>query len=277
MTTIAHAEEILTLLDEAEHTLTLFVEAQTAKAVRRAIDTRAAKLQTELAKLFRIQGNAVVRALTSLKKSFTEDAGDDFDNLFDGAILDSSARMQEAIDTAIKAALLDGARNLISEFSSNIVFSLTNPRAVAYTSQYAANLITGIDSTTRDQLRRLVEVAVANGTPYTTLANQIKARYQEFAIGVPQRHLRSRAELVAVTEVGNAYQEGNLIAARLMGEKGIKLEKLWQTVGDRRVSAGCITNNRAGWIEASADFPSGDQRPLRFPGCRCAALYRRAR
>jgi hypothetical protein len=35
----------------------------------------------------------------------------------------------------------------------------------------------------------------------------------QFAVGVPQEHIRSRAELVAVTEVGEAYEKGASIVA----------------------------------------------------------------
>jgi hypothetical protein len=53
------------------------------------------------------------------------------------------------------------------------------------------------------------------------------------------------------------------------------MEKRWLTVGDDRVSDGCKDNQRAGWIALNDAFPSGDDRPLRFPGCRCVVQYRR--
>jgi uncharacterized protein with gpF-like domain len=237
--------------------------------------SRAASLEAALAPIFRRQGVAIVRKLRDLQSTFNEAGEDPFDRLFDSAILDTSSLMQDAIDSAVKGALLAGAKQLISDFSADTVFSLTNPRAVAYTDTQAAQAISKIDSTTREEIRQLIKVAVSNGTPYTTLAKQLKDRYSQFAIGVPQRHIRSRAELIAITEIGNAYSEGNLIAARLVQSDGIAMQKQWANVGDRRVSAGCLANTRAGWLDLDKAFPSGDDRPLRFPGCRCAALYRR--
>ena len=39
-------------------------------------------------------------------------------------------------------------------------------------------------------------------------------------------------------------------------------------------SDGCDENAAAGWLPLAAAFPSGHQRPLRFPGCRCDLLMR---
>jgi hypothetical protein len=97
------------------------------------------------------------------------------------------------------------------------------------------------------------------------------------AVGKPQQHIDSRAHLIAVTELGNAFEDGSLGAARRMAAMGLEMEKKWLTVGDQRVSEGCRTNQAAGWIPIDRPFPSGHDRPLRFPGCRCTAQYQRKR
>jgi hypothetical protein len=94
-------------------------------------------------------------------------------------------------------------------------------------------------------------------------------------MGMPQQHIDSRAHLVAVTETGNAYAEGQLEVAQELAAAGIEMEKAWITVGDDRVTEGCRENEAAGWIGLDDPFPSGHQRPLRFPGCRCDLLTRR--
>ena len=105
-----------------------------------------------------------------------------------------------------------------------------------------------------------------------TLSTYIRDRFEEFAVGKPQLHIESRAHLIAVTEVGEAYSAGSLAAGEALEEAGVAMEKSWSTVGDDRVSAGCLGNEDAGWIPLNDDFPSGHQRPLRFPGCRCDLL-----
>src|SRR4026207_54049 len=250
-------------------------EAITRKKIDRLIRPIETALQTTIAKLFLKQGNAIVKQLTPIKKYLSESAANDFDDLFDDATLTTSSDMQEAIDKSLKKSVLIGGKSLLSDFRSSIVFSLTNPRAVTYTEVKAALAISGIDAHSKADIRRLVTLAVEHGTSYTTLAKQIKDRYRQFAVGAPQHHIRSRAELIAVTEVGNAYQVGNYVAAQTLEDGGLTLEKYWYNRGDNKVSDGCIANTSAGWIDLASAFPSGHMTPLRFPGCRCAAQYRR--
>jgi predicted ABC-type ATPase len=53
------------------------------------------------------------------------------------------------------------------------------------------------------------------------------------------------------------------------------MEKKWSTTGDNRVSELCLVNEDESWIGINQPHASGHMMPLRFPGCRCAELYRR--
>jgi uncharacterized protein with gpF-like domain len=156
-----------------------------------------------------------------------------------------------------------------------ISFDLKNPRAVNYLRDYGAKLVTKINETTRETLQTLIAQGAEEGWSYKRTASEIISRFEEFAIGKPQEHIDSRAHLIAITETGNAYEEGNRITAKDLQDAGIEQEKFWSTVGDDRVSDGCRENEDANWIGIDEEFPSGHQRPMRFPGCRCIALYRR--
>lgn len=139
----------------------------------------------------------------------------------------------------------------------------------------AADRISGIDETTREQLRTLLEAAIGENWSYTKIAAAIRRLFADFGRAVPQRHLRDRAELIAVTETGQAFMDGQLEQARQRVARGIAIEKSWLTVGDDRVSEGCQANQAKGWIDFGQLFPSGHASPLRFPGCRCAMQTRR--
>lgn len=140
----------------------------------------------------------------------------------------------------------------------------------------AAERIAGIDETTLGLLRTLIEQAIAEEWAYTKLAAAIRKQFKDFGRAVPQRHLRDRAELIAVTEIGQAYIDGQLDNAERLARGGAVLEKSWLTVGDDRVSDGCRFNADQGWIPLAQTFRSGHAGPLRFPGCRCALQTRRA-
>lgn len=272
MLTAAAGKILLDRLDDATERL---AEAITRKTIDRLISPLSTSTEASIAKIFIRQGYAVVKKLKPLEKYLKETVKSDFDDLFDEAIIDTSADMQDQIDHSFKRALGIGGRSLLAEFRSGLNFSLTNPRAVSYTETHAAEAIAGIDDTSKADIRRLVALAVEHGTSYADLARQIKARYHQYAVGVPQKHIRSRAELIAVTEVGNGYQAGNFAAARMLEDDGLTLEKYWFNSGDDRVSDGCKANTAANWIDLNEAFPSGDMTPLRFPGCRCATQYRR--
>lgn len=180
------------------------------------------------------------------------------------------------IDAAVLDSMVTGAYSLWAEVAIEPTFSLAaSPEAVSYLQQHGASMVTKIDETTRGYIKTQVQRALDEGWSYNRTAKAITNRYKDFAIGKPQLHIQSRAHLVAITEVGNAYEQGGWEVAQYLQSQGLPMEKYWSNVGDDKVSDGCLENTAAGWIPLNDPFPSGHMRPLRFPGCRCGALYQR--
>jgi hypothetical protein len=141
-----------------------------------------------------------------------------------------------------------------------------------------AERVTGIAETTRKRLRTLLTRAADEGWSYQRTAKEITALYRGFAgppLAVRPRHLRSRAEAIAVFELGDAYEHGNLLVAQDLQDAGLEMEKSWLTVGDDRVRTDHRANQGEGWIPLDQAFGSGDDRPPADPGCRCTLLMRR--
>lgn len=147
--------------------------------------------------------------------------------------------------------------------------SLPNLRARAYAKKHAAETVTQINDVTRKEIARIVSDGVKSGASYNDIAKAIKSKFEEFAVPSPQKHIPNRAVLVAVTELANAYCEGNAQVGDYLQSNGVKMMKAWQTLEDDRVSDGCKENEQAGWIPIDKEFPSGHMHPPRFPGCRC--------
>lgn len=147
--------------------------------------------------------------------------------------------------------------------------SLPNLRARAYAKKHAAEAVTQINDVTRKEIARIVSDGVKSGSSYNDIAKAIKSKFEEFAVPSPQKHVSNRAVLVAVTELANAYCEGNAQVGDYLQSNGVKMMKAWQTLEDDRVSDGCKENEHAGWIPIDKEFPSGHMHPPRFPGCRC--------
>lgn len=154
-------------------------------------------------------------------------------------------------------------------------FSVKHPDAVAYLDRVGANRVSQIDDATRDTIRRIVRNGLGQGTSYQDIARQIEERFREFGRPSPLGHIRSRAELVAVTETGDAYTAGTLIQAKRIQDLGFNVEKRWLTAGDAKVDDRiCRNNERKGWLALDEVFPSGHAGPTGHPGCRCALQTR---
>lgn len=152
------------------------------------------------------------------------------------------------------------------------LFNLENPRAVEYARKRAAEAISEINETTRREVRKIVAEGLETGMSPAQVAQRLADKFVQFAVPRPGKRIPNRATLIAVTEMANAYCEGSLQLGQELQKAGIVMVKHWLTVGDDRVSDGCRQNEKAGWIPINDAFPSGHQRPPRFPGCRCDLL-----
>lgn len=292
------------MTDDVTAALDRLIEAATVDRKWRELARITQRGRAEVAAAFQAQGRVFLRAFAEMRPRFVESVGGaSYWTMFDAAGYphpvreaspipddvwhrawsDISAEMLRLMLASVvnlnELGLVLGAGALAAMMGEDIAqaFSLRNPRAVAYLEQHGAALVTKINETTRDEMRVLVRQAVDEGWSYTRTAKAIREQFEGFAGLKPQHHIRDRATLVAVTEAGQAYEEGSRIVAVGMAERGIPIEKYWRTSGDDRVSAGCRDNQAAGWLPVAEMFPSGHDRPLRFPGCRCTAQYRRAR
>jgi len=199
----------------------------------------------------------------------------DMDKIMGVVSKGTSEDMGKGIMVSGGQAMEAAAEHRIADFGVGIAFDLKNPRAVSWLADNAALRVTQINETTRSQIGTIVKHGADEGWSYNRTAKEISNQFEEFRVGKPQLHIQSRAHLVAVTETGNAYEEGNRMVADDLSEAGLEMEKNWATVGDDRVSDGCRTNQAEGWIPADQAHASGHMHPLRFPGCRCDELYRR--
>lgn len=284
------------LLEDSEELLTAaenFVEAVRRSMRLRRREQMARRLELSLRKAFHEQERLFMAGFRKhLRRFFSED--------FEGQAAFQQAPLNESIsasdwlavwivvsqktvelfarpiDQAVQAAFESGALAMIGDVGIELSFNLSNPRAEAYLADYGARLVANIDETTREYLQTVITQAVDEGWSYDQTAQAIANRYEEFAVGRPQEHIDSRAHGIAVTEIGNAYAEGNLAVAQELQAAGIRMEKKWDTVGDDRVNLEiCKPNEQQSWIPLDQPFQSGHLRPLGHPYCRCDLLTRR--
>jgi hypothetical protein len=259
------------------------IEAATVLRKERLLKSAVAKAERQIALAFVRQGREFLTRLAkqkgrfaveeSLREGTAEELG--WEPMFNAAELETLSMLEAPIGSVAQAALLAGARETIRDLAVEMSFELDNPRAVAFLKGRAAVRVTLINATTREQLRTMLTEAMENGWSYAKTAKAVNEKFDGFAGKLPQEHLRSRAELVAVQEAGEAYEAGTHAVGQELQAMGLEMEHAWLTVGDSRVSDQCWGDQGAGWIPLGDAFPSGNERPPGHVACRCTGLMRR--
>lgn len=186
------------------------------------------------------------------------------------AMFSSGPELQKALQRIEKESLMQGANQMKAQFAGvGAKFDLSNPRAVEYIRKTGGSVkyIKDIQQTTADSITNLVEGALERGWSYQQTASALHKMFDD-------QFTKRRARLIAVTETAAAYEAGNRAFAKEIEKRGVEMEKMWVTSHDDRVSDECAANEAVGWIPIDDAFPSGDEEPPRFPGCRCYAQYR---
>jgi hypothetical protein len=196
---------------------------------------------------------------------------------WDKILREVSTKFKDAIQTALTVSYRGGIAAQVADVPANVLpvqFSLPNEAATQWSEVNAARLVSELDSTTRDNLRSLLTDARENGWAYTKTADEINAKFDGFSQGAAQRHIRDRAQMVAVTESCNAYEAGSHQAIRTLQTYGLVYDKSWLAAGGACPDI-CLANSNQGWIDFKNTFQSGHITPSGHPGCRCTALYQR--
>lgn len=187
--------------------------------------------------------------------------------IFDQAALETVQVFQKPLSEFTARALESGMLGAIADIGIEDAFDLKHPLAVDFMAKHGADRVTAINSTTRDYLRTILTQATDEGWSYDKTARAIRKRYADFS--------GTRARNIAVYELGNAYEAGNLLVAKDLQEAGLTMEKQWLAVGDSRTRPAHKSNQAQGWIGLDDRFQDGSERPPTDSGCRCTVLMRR--
>lgn len=180
---------------------------------------------------------------------------------------DTESEFRALLGDEMAEAFRLASDGLKASLDLTVRWNVVTAGAEEWISQQAAQRVTAINETTRQRLATLLKTSADEGWNYTETARAITEKFQGFS--------KKRARLVAVTEFGDAFEEGTLKMAQTFEARGWQMQKQWLTSRDGRVTGGCKANAKAGWIGLDEAYPSGHQRPLRFPGCRCTQQLRR--
>ena len=162
---------------------------------------------------------------------------------------------------AVRDAIAGAAATLAGELKSGK--SISDDVASRYLRDNSLTKLTGdFSDTSVQRLRDAVADAWDEGGSFNQVVRAIETTFDDFTT--------TRSELIAQTEMADAYNEGRDAIAR---EAGLD-EKSWETESGDPCPI-CIDNEDAGWIDIDDDFPSGDDAPTAHPNCLCILNFRK--
>lgn len=167
-----------------------------------------------------------------------------------------------------------GQQQFFAELGWNLSFALVNRNAILAAQQQAGTAIPGIDALTRARINKVISDGVAAGDSSAVMAAKIRAFGKEMSTPARQRHIKDRADLIAVTELAQAYERGAQMGADYLQKQGIKLEKRWLALNDNRVDQLCRDAMNRGWVPEDTVYGGITTVPPMHPACRCAVSRR---
>lgn len=165
-----------------------------------------------------------------------------------------TGRQIELFDDALGDAVDAGAESLAE------ALGITAARE-SYSAGYMKNggftrVVGDIDITTMDRVQSAVAKSYEAGGTFEDIVQAIKDTFSDMN--------DYRAEMIAQTELNDAYNQGVLEMGREAGAEG----KSWEPDGDPCPI--CQDNIDQGTIGLEDDFTSGDDAPPAHPNCNCS-------
>lgn len=160
------------------------------------------------------------------------------------------------LESYLKWAATQGGQNAYDALKVGGSFNLKNPDYQAMLGDRENYLIDSLDSTTTDDLVKLISDGKFNGMSNAEVAEDIKNTFTDIS--------KARSETIANTEVANAMLTSELHTYK---DQGIT-QKVWITSEDDLVCPECADMDGE-TVGIDETFSNGDDIPLDHPNCRC--------
>lgn len=180
------------------------------------------------------------------------------DDIIDPFLEDIKADIPKYLLSVLPSIMEEGAKDPIKRYKEllpedyALTFDIETEPATIYLKELEDLMLSqrkgSILKTTRDDLRFIMADGIEEGMSYGEIAKQIREMD-------PYVFSKSRAETIAVNEIGRSYGWANHEPGRVLTDEGYVLEKSWQTSDDDKVRPTHTENENAGWIPFEDSFP----------------------
>lgn len=208
---------------------------------------------------------------------FLDGDGNNIDSLDEFRASMGVNKMIEDIQKQVSKSLNLGYKTAYRRFKDifadvGITFDIQNPEVVNYINNFRAlhlsTALWSISKTTKDSVIEELRKGVTERLSYWEISKNITA-LSSFIFS------KTRAKLIAVNEIGNAYEYGNYVPMYEAEQRWLTVKKYRQTVEDSRVTPECTANQTEWRVPLNHIWSSGDNQTTRDdnPRCRCTSLF----
>ena len=197
-------EDIRCSIDEFLEAVDSYYNSKVGAKKAKTLGPMISSLEKDVAKIFKKQGNLYLAETKKHANLFPAQEAkiplDPMADTWDWVAAETSNEFVNALRRANAKALAAGGESTMTSLNLGISFNLDHPAAIEWLDTHAAEMVTEINETTRDDIARIVKNGLKTGESYDSVARNIKSKFTDFAVKKPQLHIQSRAHLVAVTE-----------------------------------------------------------------------------
>lgn len=233
---------------------------------RKEVKDQTSSLSDTLASVFASQADRVVELFSQVVPDLTATKADAPDWVEEFLVaLEADLRIViDNLEPPLTEVFGDSGRKAVAQIGPDDEAQLVrqvNAAAVKWSSTRVADLVSGIDETTKQLIRTTITEGLGSGKSAEEIAESLRQSYAFSA---------ERAELIAETETARANSYGALEGYKKAQEAGLQVKKSWLRLED--ACPVCQENEEAGEIEVDEAFPSGDLAPPAHPHCRCVIV-----
>ncbi len=168
------------------------------------------------------------------------------------------------ITPEMQAVALDAATTVATQAGKGTqLFNQLNTRAIAVARERAADMVTQITESTRNDLRIIISSGIDSQLTRDDIADLIQSTD-------PDVFSQDRAQLIAATEMRIANGEGALAGMQEVAALGVDVQKEW--LPDAEPCEICQGNADQGPIPLDESFESGDDTTPAHPNCMCTLI-----
>ncbi len=269
-------QELNQIIDLLEAEIPANPESPKNKRLRRRMERLLAKYFRDLADAFPYQKLAAIynknvkesipKWIQLLPRSYIdilESLGSDTRAILDPLLGAFDEQIEAELSGQLAEIYVSGQAEMITwgKTQAGIPIAFEGPpisQAVDWAAKRGAELVTGMDATTKERLARVIADGIQNKRGIPSLSREIRSTFADMT--------RFRSQLIARTETANALSTASIDNMKAMGIDG----KQWVTAGDSDVSEECEANEAQGVIPRGEAFTSGPMAPPQHPNCRCA-------